>query len=486
MSSFIVDSIEYTVIDGTLNVSATGYSGTASGSLLIPNTVSNNGIIYSVISIGNNAFANLTGFTSLTLSNNLTSIGNGAFLNCSGFTGTLTIPNSVTTISSLAFDSCYGFTGSLTIPNSVTSIERFAFQSCSGFDGQLTLSTNLTSIAANAFSNCSGFSGSLTIPNLVTIIEAFAFRNCSGFTGSLTIPNLVTSIEGYAFAGCAGFTGSLTISNSVTSIGTSAFIGCTGFTSSLTIPSSVTSIGDSAFAYCPNFTNVIIDNQNSCTVETTSFTNVSTTSGSVIKFYLTQNASSLTSNWSTISTYYARKIYDNNPSCFNEGTKILCLNKNLEEEYIPVENLRKGDLVKSYKHGYRKIDLIGKNIMINNPDLFHQCMYKMNKSETNGLIEDLIVTGGHAILVDNLNEYCKKMNEKNFGGKTPLIDDKYLLLSAVSKDFTKMENTNQYTYYHFILQNNGNNHERFGVWANGVLTETPSKKQFMAHRYILI
>jgi len=36
-------------------------------------------------------------------------------------------------------------------------------------------------------------------------------------------------------------------------------------------------------------------------------------------------------------------------------TKILCLNKDLQEEYSPIENLRKGDLVKSYKHGYRKI-----------------------------------------------------------------------------------------------------------------------------------
>ena len=62
------------------------------------------------------------------------------------------------------------------------------------------------------------------------------------------------------------------------------------------------------------------------------------------------------------------------PACFNKGTKILCLNKQLEEEYIPIENLRRGDLVKSYKHGYRKIDLIGENKMINNPNKFNECI----------------------------------------------------------------------------------------------------------------
>ena len=165
-----------------------------------------------------------------------------------------------------------------------------------------------------------------------------------------------------------------------------------------------------------------------------------------------------------------------NPLCFNEGTKILCLNKNLEEEYILIENLRKGDLVKSYKHGYRKIDLIGKNHMINNPNRFNICMYKMEKTEENGLLDDLIVTGGHAILVHNLGEY-KEENDKMLRA-TLMIDDKYLLLSAVSKDFVKLENTNLYTYYHFILENNGNDDERFGVYSNGILTETPSKKQF--------
>jgi hypothetical protein len=145
------------------------------------------------------------------------------------------------------------------------------------------------------------------------------------------------------------------------------------------------------------------------------------------------------------------------PSCFNEGTKILSLNKNLEEEYIPIENLRKGDLVKSYQHGYRKIDLIGKNPMINNPEKFNECMYKMEKTSENGLIEDLIVTGGHAILVDDLG-ICKEENDKIFG-TTHMIDDKYLLSCAVSKDFKKLENTNLYTYYHFILENNGNDDE---------------------------
>jgi len=172
------------------------------------------------------------------------------------------------------------------------------------------------------------------------------------------------------------------------------------------------------------------------------------------------------------------------PSCFNEGTKILSLNKNLEEEYIPIENLRKGDLVKSYQHGYRKIDLIGKNPMINNPEKFNECMYKMEKTSENGLIEDLIVTGGHAILVDDLG-ICKEENDKIFG-TTFMIDDKYLLLSAVSKEFLKLENTNVYTYYHFILENNGNDDKRFGVWANGILTETPSKNQFNNHKYTLL
>jgi alpha-tubulin suppressor-like RCC1 family protein len=169
-----------------------------------------------------------------------------------------------------------------------------------------------------------------------------------------------------------------------------------------------------------------------------------------------------------------------NIPCFNYNTKILCLNDNLEEEYIPIQNLKKGDLVKSYVYGYRKIESISSKNMINNPNVYNKCMYKMKKTDDNGLIEDLILTGGHSILVDNLGEYKKKDIDENTYIK---IVDKFLLLSAVSLDFTKLEDNNMYTYYNFVLENNGNDDERFGVWASGILVESTSKNEFNSCKY---
>ena len=195
-----------------------------SGDVAIPSTVTYNGTTYSVTSIGEQAFGNCWGLTSVTIGNSVTSIGERAFRNCSGLTS-VTIGNSVTYIGGGAFDGCSGLT-SVTIPNSVTYIGGGAFDGCSG----------LTSV---------------TIPNSVTSIGNLAFRGCSGLT-SVTIPNSVTSIGGDAFSGCSGLT-SVTIPNSVTYIGWSAFSGCSGLTS-VTIPNSVTSIEWSAFSGCSGLT----------------------------------------------------------------------------------------------------------------------------------------------------------------------------------------------------------------------------------------
>ena len=169
------------------------------------------------------------------------------------------------------------------------------------------------------------------------------------------------------------------------------------------------------------------------------------------------------------------------PSCFNHDTTILCLNKNLEEEYILIQDLRIGDFVKTYLHGYRKISCIGKGKMINNPNVWNCCMYKMKKTETNKLTHDLIVTGGHSILVDELLAEEKELHEKtNFSIK---IDDKHLLLAGLSAKFIQLKDSNIYIYYHLVPENNGDDDQRFGIWANGLLSETSSKNHFMSHKY---
>ncbi|MBQ7258407.1 MAG: leucine-rich repeat domain-containing protein [Paludibacteraceae bacterium] len=192
----------------------------------IPTTVTYSDVAYSVTSIGDHAFAECTGLTSVTIPNSVTSIGTEAFRFCTGLTS-VTIPNSVTSIGDNAFYGCSGLT-SIEIPNSVTSIGGSAFSRCS----------SLTSV---------------TIPNSVTSIGREAFSGCSGLT-SIEIPNSVTSIGDQAFQSCTGLT-SIEIPNSVTSIGNEAFQSCSGLTL-IEIPNSVTSIGNRAFSYCSGLTSL--------------------------------------------------------------------------------------------------------------------------------------------------------------------------------------------------------------------------------------
>ena len=135
------------------------YSNEYTNSVVIPASVVYNFMIYSVTSIGDGAFRNCTGLTSVTIPNSVTNIGEQAFYGCSGLTS-VTIPNSVTSIGDGAFRACTGL-ASITIPDSITSIAKDAFQFCS----------SLTSI---------------TIPNSVSNIGDYAFRRCTGLT-SVTI-----------------------------------------------------------------------------------------------------------------------------------------------------------------------------------------------------------------------------------------------------------------------------------------------------------
>ena len=166
----------------------------------------------------------------------------------------LVIPDSVTSIGDYAFYNCVGLT-SVTIPNNVKSIGNYAFIGCSGLN-----SVHITDV--EAWCKIRFGSGSnplrnahhlfidgkeirdLVIPNSVTSIGDYAFYSCSSLT-TVIIPNSVTSIGDYAFYGCSSLP-SVNIPNSVTSIGEHAFNKCSGL-NSVIIPNSVTSIGQNAF-----------------------------------------------------------------------------------------------------------------------------------------------------------------------------------------------------------------------------------------------
>ena len=159
-------------------------------------------------------------------------------------------------------------------------------------------------------------------------------------------------------------------------------------------------------------------------------------------------------------------------TCFNHGTKSLSLINDIEA-WIPVESLSIGDLVITYRHGPRPITHIFKGVMINNPDVWHTCMYK---GQMEGF-DPLIVTGGHGLLVDYLTEKEQVRQQKFWGRNEVVIDDKIVMLAPVSAEFTKITDRDVYTYYHFVVENDGDDDRRYGVYANGFLTETPSKNQ---------
>ena len=299
---FYVDGIYYNITSSTyLKVEVTyvckgawvSYVSNYSGAVIIPSTVAYEGSTYSVTSIGEGAFYDCDGLTSVTIPNSVTSIGRSAFSLCSGLTS-VEIPSSVTTIGESAF--YYGCLTSVTIPNSVTNIGENAFWSCN----------NLTSVHINdidawcrisfddwdanplAYANNLYIGGdlvtNLVIPNSVTSIRKYAFYGCECLV-SLTIPKSVTSIGYNAFSYCYldsvtinsnaivndptywdgnnfshkfGMVTKYIIGEDVKGIGKYAFWGCDGLTS-VTIPNSVTSIGEGAFGYCPDLTSVYIN-----------------------------------------------------------------------------------------------------------------------------------------------------------------------------------------------------------------------------------
>ena len=161
--------------------------------------------------------------------------------------------------------------------------------------------------------------------------------------------------------------------------------------------------------------------------------------------------------------------------CFLQGTKILRLNVETdEEEYVAVEKLRRGDLITTYNHGYKAIELIGSRVISRPLDISKPSsrLYWFRKSRIPILREDLCLTGDHCILHKMISTE-KKHQVFAYMGDIFITEDHYRVPAFLDDRAESYDNADSATIWHFALEN-PNIYHNYGVMANGILVETCS------------
>jgi len=158
--------------------------------------------------------------------------------------------------------------------------------------------------------------------------------------------------------------------------------------------------------------------------------------------------------------------------CFKKDTQILTING-----YKPIQNLHKGDLIQTHKHGYVPIYKIGFS------EMKHECLeqrikeqlYKCSPDNYPEIFEDLVLTGCHSILVDSFISDEQKEKSIELNGDLYITDDKYRLPVCLDEKATVYDVPGKYTIYHMALEND-EYYMNYGIYANGLLVESTSKR----------
>jgi hypothetical protein len=160
-------------------------------------------------------------------------------------------------------------------------------------------------------------------------------------------------------------------------------------------------------------------------------------------------------------------------NCFHSSTQILT-----NIGYRKIHELRPGDLIKTLKHGFVPINMIGKR------DIYHPAsqerikdqLYECSSETYPELFENLVITGCHSLLVDSFisDDQRDQAIEVN-NNRLCITDDKFRLPVCCDLRASIYQEIGYYTVYHFALDND-DYYMNYGVYANGLLVETCSKR----------
>jgi hypothetical protein len=166
--------------------------------------------------------------------------------------------------------------------------------------------------------------------------------------------------------------------------------------------------------------------------------------------------------------------------CFLKGTKILTLVDGVEV-YRPIETLEKGDLVKTSKSGYKKVEVLSSSELENpwHTDRIENRLYLCSPTKYSELNEDLYITGCHSILVDKLTDVETEELNKKTG--VFVTEGKYRLMACVDMRAVPWTSKGLYTVMHLALEN-PDEKMNYGIYVNGGLLVETTSINFLKNR----
>lgn len=275
------------------NIQIYAYTGLG-GDVVIPEEIDG----MPVTTIDRDAFAHITGLTSVKIPTNVTAIYDSAFSGCTGLS-TVNLSANLTTLYAGVFGYCTGLTNITVSPDNpaLSSSNGILYDKAGttlvqfpgGIGGSIVIAEGVTRIASDAFPGSTAMTD-IIFPETLTEIGSWAFSDCNGLT-NVMLPASLSNLASGVFGHCANLTaigvaesnaaysssngilfnksqtmlvqypggleGGYAVPASITNISPSAFAGCAGLTA-VTLPNSLEGIGSYAFSCCTGLTTVII------------------------------------------------------------------------------------------------------------------------------------------------------------------------------------------------------------------------------------
>jgi len=168
------------------------------GDITLPAMVAYDGVKYTVTQIGQRAFLDYTGISSVTLPKTLSQIEKEAFAGCTSL-NTINTPQPLSVIGDYAFDGCSRLKA-FSLEASISELGEGAFRGCASLE-ELVFTPTMTEIPDELCNGCTCLK-EISLPSTIMRVGASAFEGCIS-ARAIKIDRSLQNVGARAFAGCS-------------------------------------------------------------------------------------------------------------------------------------------------------------------------------------------------------------------------------------------------------------------------------------------